>query len=203
MRCDRRGIPRLFMKELDEDNIVRILADFASEERLAVRGLLPQVYGELRRLAAAQFATERADHTLQPTALVHETYLRLGEQSGLEVTNRAHFFRLASKIMRQILVDHARGRGAQKRGGDMTRLTLASDLADHEPPVNLLQLEEALDRLSGLNPVAARLIELRFFGGVSEQDAAELLGMSRTQAAREWRAARAWLADELDEAADK
>jgi RNA polymerase sigma-70 factor (ECF subfamily) len=175
MHGNRRGVHRHFMKELDEDNIVRILADFESDERLAVRGLLPQVYGELRRLAAAQFATERADHTLQPTALVHETYLRLGEQSGLEVTNRAHFFRLASKIMRQILVDHARGRDAQKRGGDLTHLTLSPDMADEQAPVNLLQLEEALDRLGGLNPIAARLIELRFFGGVSEQDAADLL----------------------------
>jgi RNA polymerase sigma factor (TIGR02999 family) len=187
------------MKELDEDNITRILADFPSEERIAVRALLPDVYGELRRLAAAQFATERADHTLEPTALVNEIYVRLGERSGLEVASRAHFFRLASKIMRQILVDHARARASQKRGGDLAHLTLSSSIAEEASPINLLGLEQALEQLATLNPNAARLIELRFFGGLSEQDAAELLGISRTQASREWRAARAWLADELDE----
>jgi RNA polymerase sigma factor (TIGR02999 family) len=192
--------PALTMKDLDEHSISRILADFTSDERIAVRALLPQVYHELRRLAAAQFAQERADHTLQPTALVNEIYLRLGESSKLHVDSRAHFFRLASKVMRQVLVDHARARSAAKRGGDVTQVSLTTSMGTPGGgTIDLILLEDALGRLAALNADAARLVELRFFGGLTEEAAAAALNMSRTQASREWRAARAWLADELDD----
>lgn len=183
---------------LDDQSVTRILGDFAAGDASAVRSLLPKVYGELRRLAATHFADERNSHTLQPTALVNEAYLRLADEPALHVTSRAHFFRLASKVMRQILIDHARARDALKRGGAGDRFTLAdSMLMPAGAPIDLLAIDEALLRLAALSPEKARLVELRFFGGLSIQEAADALDISRTQATREWRMARAWLADEL------
>lgn len=186
------------MNELNEPDVTRMLADFGSGDRSAMNALLPKVYDELRRLAATHFADERIGHTLQPTALVNEAYLRMADQSGLKVTSRGHFFRLASKVMRQILIDHARARHAAKRGGAGEQITL-SDFTDGSsgPDVDILALEEALERLARFSPDQARLVELRFYGGLTIDETADALGISRTLAVEEWRAAKAWLADEL------
>lgn len=179
-----------------------ILADFGSGDRSAAGALLPKVYDELRRLAAVHFSDERPDHTLQPTALVNEAYLRLADQPGLKVTSRGHFFRLASKVMRQILIDHARARGAAKRGGGGEKITLSESIGRAaEPEVDLLALEDALAELAQLGPDQARLVELRFYGGLTIDEAADALGMSRTRAVEEWRAAKAWLAAEMGDGA--
>lgn len=183
--------------QLDHQSISRILDDWGSD-RSSAASLLPLVYDELRRLAATHFADERPDHTLQPTALVNEAFVRIAGDRSVQITSRAHFFRLASKVMRQVLIDHARGRAAERRGGGVQSLTLSIDPeTPNRPPVDLLALEEALVGLAELSPVKARLVELRFFGGLSIEEAAEAIEISRTQATREWRVARAWLADEL------
>lgn len=186
--------------DLNSDQVTKILADFGSSEDTA-RELLPLVYDELRRLAATHFADEGAGHTLQPTALVNEAFIRLANDASFKVNSRAHFFRLASKVMRQILVDHARRKGAIKRGGDphvAERVTVDATVSEmRRPNIDVLILEEALERLAAFSPEKARLVELRFFGGLSIEEAADVLSISRTQASREWRIARAWLADEL------
>ncbi len=189
--------------KLDTRSVTRILADFGSGDA-AARELLPLVYDELRRLAASHFEDERVGHTLQPTALVNEAFLRMAGDNGIKVADRAHFFRLASKIMRQILVDHARRKNAVKRGGEGERITLDDSFPGpvNRSDVDLLALEEALERLATFSPDKARLVELRFFGGLSIEEAADALDISRTQASREWRTARAWLADELGAAAE-
>ena len=185
---------------LNSDQVTKILADFGSSEGTA-RELLPLVYDELRRLAATHFADEGAGHTLQPTALVNEAFIRLANDASFKVNSRAHFFRLASKVMRQILVDYARRKGAIKRGGDphvAERVTVDATVSEmRRPNIDVLILEEALERLAAFSPEKARLVELRFFGGLSIEEAADVLSISRTQASREWRIARAWLADEL------
>lgn len=182
----------------EDPTLTRLLAEGGSGETGA-RDLLPLVYGELRKLAAAHFVDERCDHTLQPTALANEAYLRLAEDPIIRVSDRAHFFRLASKIMRQILVDHARSRDSLKRGGGNERFSISDAIpgGSSGSEIDLLALDDALRRLATLNERKARLVELRFFGGLSIEDAADVLGISRTQATREWRTARAWLADEL------
>jgi RNA polymerase sigma factor (TIGR02999 family) len=190
------------MSTLAPQDVTRILADFAEGDQGAVAALLPVVYGELRRLAATHLREERAGHTLQATALVHEVYMRLERAGAPAVQDRAHFLRLASKLMRQILVDHARAREAAKRGGERFRVTLdGSGPGPAEEPeftnADIMELDEALSRLEALSAARARLVELRFFGGLSEERAAEALGISRTEASRQWRVARAWLADEL------
>ena len=157
--------------------------------------LFQVVYAELRRLAGACFAGERADHTLEPTALVHEAYLKLVGRAELSFRSRAQFFALAGKVMRLILVDHARGRNAQKRGGDRERVPTLSGLgiSDAVQAVDVLALDEALKSLEKLDERKAKLVELRFFGGLSEVQAAEVLGISRGTASADWRLARAWL----------
>lgn len=183
---------------MEEDTITQILAGMGQGDDDAMRALMPRVYGELRRLAATHLGDDRRGHTLQPTALVNEAFVRLADTPSDQIAGRVHFFRLASKVMRQVLIDHARARDAAKRGGDRQRVTLdGGQLADHEPGVDLLALEGALCKLEEMDPRMAHLVELRFFGGLSEQEAAGALDISRTQAARDWRTARAWLASEL------
>lgn len=183
---------------MDDRSTGEILAEFGPDGEAVVRELLPRVYQELRQLAAAHLGEERAGHTLQPTALVHEVYVRLSGAPAGPITDRAHFFRLASKVMRQILVDHARARAADKRGGGRPMLTLDASMWHHSgAPVDLLSLDDAMCRLEQMDKRMARLVELRFYGGLSEDEAADALSISRTQAAREWRTARAWLASEL------
>ncbi len=185
------------MPDPDDPDVTRFLADFAAGDRAAIESLMPKVYGELRRLAGVHLRDERAGHTLQPTALVHEAFLRLSDAEAASIADRTHFFRLASRLMRQILVDHARGKQTQKRGGELARVTLTDVSSPQAAEVDLLGLEDALRKLESLDARKARLVELRFFGGLGEEQAAEAIGISRTQAAREWRVTRAWLADEL------
>jgi RNA polymerase sigma-70 factor (ECF subfamily) len=159
--------------------------------------LFALVYDRLHSLARRHMAAERAGHTLQPTALVHEAYLKLADQREARIANRTQFLAIASQAMRRILVDHARARSAEKRGGGLTLVTLRTDIPGEERELDVLRLDEALDRLAELDPRQARLVELRFFGGLEIEEAAEALGTSRTTAIRDWRLARAWLAHEL------
>ncbi|MCA9284475.1 MAG: sigma-70 family RNA polymerase sigma factor [Phycisphaerales bacterium] len=182
------------------ESVTRILAEMADGDRSAAADLLAHVYDELHRLAVALFRDQRAGHTLQPTALVHEAYLKLSASDGVRETNRAEYLALASTVMRHLLVDHARSRHAAKRGGGRERVTLSA-LSGDQPGnrVDVLALEEALGKLVRLNARDAQLVELRYFGGLTSEEAAEVLGISRTEAARRWRTTRAWLADELRE----
>jgi RNA polymerase sigma factor (TIGR02999 family) len=156
--------------------------------------VLPLVYRELRRRAAGYLRQERIDHTLQPTALVHEAYLRLIGQDRIAWQNRAQFLGVAAQMMRRILVDHARARRAAKRPGAGVKVVL-DDRAGATQPRNcdLLALDEALQDLSTFDPRLGRIVELRYFGGLSEQEVAEVLSMSRSTVTREWQTARAWL----------
>ena len=164
-----------------------------------VDALLPIVYEELRRLAAAYLRRERPGQTLQPTALVHEAYLRLMKDRPDRWQNRAHFCAIAAHSMRQILIERARARGAQKRGGAQPRVTLDEGLVAGEPSatVDLLALDQALERLAAVDPEQARLVELRFFGGLTIEETAEAMNISPATVKRHWTVARAWLAREL------
>src|SRR3954467_6078667 len=155
--------------------------------------LLPLVYGELRVIAARQMQRERPGHMLQPTALVHEAYLRLVDGQPLRWESRAHFFRIAARAMRQVLIDFSRRQRADKRGGEWQRVTLDPDLATVSGDWELLDLHEALSRLGELDPALERLVELRFFPGLTLDEAAAALSVSRRKAANDWRAALAWL----------
>jgi RNA polymerase sigma factor (TIGR02999 family) len=163
-----------------------------------VEDLLPLVYDDLRAVAAGYLAHERPDHTLQATELVHEAYLRLASVVRLDARDRAHFFTVAARAMRRILVDHARGVKTLKRAGTERRMPLdAVDLQAPRTPDEVLELHEALLVLGGREPRVADLIELRFFGGLSESEAADVLGVSRATTTRDWKFARLWLIDYL------
>jgi RNA polymerase sigma factor (TIGR02999 family) len=167
-------------------------------DRAAAAKLFPLVYEELRALAAHFMQQERTDHTLEPTALVHEAYLRLIDQRNVDWKNRAHFFAIASQAIRRVLVDHARRRKAAKRGGGGQRVTLSEDVAISEDrTLDVADLDDALLKLTQLHERQARVVELRFFGGLSLEEAAEALGVSRTTVADDWTVARAWLSREL------
>jgi RNA polymerase sigma factor (TIGR02999 family) len=178
--------------------INRLLADWGQGNEEARDALIPVVYGELRRLARRHLWRERPDHTLQSAALVNEAYLRLVRQDVPQWQNRAHFFGVAAQLMRHILVDHARNRMAAKRGGSAPRLVLDPELAPAQnPEIDLVALDDALGRLSTLDPQQGRLIELRFFGGLSIEETAVVLGISPATVKREWATARAWMRREL------
>jgi RNA polymerase sigma factor (TIGR02999 family) len=165
------------------------LGDREAEERLYA-----ELYHELRRQAARCLRRERRGHSLQPTGLVHEAYLRLATLRQPEWASRGHFFAMAARIMRHILVDHARRRGARKRDGSHLRVTLGEDTAlVSGPSVDLIALEHALDELAVLDPPQARVVELRYFGDLNVEETAEALGISTATVKREWRTARAWL----------
>jgi len=170
------------------------LADPAQSE-----AILAFVYDELRTLASQQMRHEREGHTLQPTALVHEAYLRLIDGDSVDWNSRAHFFGIAARAMRQILTDHARRKQASKRGGDWQRVTLGPDLlADEESLCEVLELNEALEKLTKKDEMLGRMVELRFFGGLTLDETAEVLGVSRRKVAKDWSAARLWLLRELE-----
>ena len=160
--------------------------------------LMPLVHDELRRLARAYLRRERPNHTLQPTALVHEAYLRLIDQSQVNWKNRSHFFGIAARLMRQILINHAEAHHAAKRGGSNERLTLGAieRLAGKEE-VGFLALNEALQNLERIDPPQSQIVELRFFGGLTFEEIAEVMGISASAVKREWITARAWLRHEL------
>jgi RNA polymerase sigma-70 factor (ECF subfamily) len=180
------------------DSVTRLLADVRLGRRDALDRLLPIVHDELRRIASAYMRRERADHTLQPTALVNEAYLRLVDQREIVWQDRAHFVGVAARLMRQILVDHARARAAAKRAGGVDRVPLDETvLVEAERPVDLLALDEALERLAAMDPALARVVELRYFGGLTTREAAEATGVSTATVEREWATARGWLRREL------
>ena len=164
----------------------------------ALESLLPLVYDELHRQAVRFFGRERAGHTLQPTALVNEVYLRLVGQHEVKWQNRAQFFGIAAQLMRRILVSHARGCAAQKRGGGETRITLDEELAAApQRDINLLALDEALTKLHDVDPEKSRMVELRFFSGLSVEETAEVMGVSPRTIDRQWQTAKAWLHREI------
>ena len=172
----------------------------ADGDQGAIDRLLPLVYDELRALAGALMRHERDGHTLQPTALANEAFIRLIDQKSIDWKNRAHFFALAAQAMRRVLVDHARARGAIKRGGDRRRIALAEDAAiELDQLDDLLALDEALHKLAGLSERQARIVELRFFGGLSIEETAELIGVSPRTVKGDWRVSRAWLERELSD----
>jgi RNA polymerase sigma factor (TIGR02999 family) len=180
------------------DDVTQLLLDLRSGDKEAMDKLLPLVYGELRRLAASYLRRERPDHTLQPTALVHEAYLRLVDQSRVEWQNRAHFFGIAAQIMRRLLVDHARQHRAAKRSGGAAKLSLDEALGViDERSTDLVALDEALEALAELDPQKSRIVELRFFGGLSIEETAEVLGISTPTVTRQWRMAKAWLYNQV------
>jgi len=184
--------------------INRLLAEWGHGNEDAREALIPVVYSKLCRVARRQLWRERPDHTLQSAALVNEAYLRLVRQQPPQWQDRVHFFCVAAQLMRHILVDHARNRLAAKRGGGAPRLTLNADVACAEKPsVDLLALDEALTKLSGLDPQQGHLIELRFFGGLSVEETAAAMGVSSATVKREWATARAWLQRELRSAREK
>jgi RNA polymerase sigma factor (TIGR02999 family) len=178
--------------------INKLLVEWGAGNDKARDALIPAVYDELRRVARRQLWHERPDHTLQSAALVNEAYLRLVRQESPQWQDRAHFFGVAAQLMRHILVDHARNRLAAKRGGGAPRLILDREIAFAEKPdLDLLALDGALTKLSELDPQQAHLIELRFFGGLSIEETATVMGISPTTVKREWATARAWLRREL------
>jgi RNA polymerase sigma factor (TIGR02999 family) len=177
--------------------VTRILSAIEQGDPQAAAQLLPLVYDELRRMAAQKLAHEKPGQTLQPTALVHDAYLRLvGEDPARSFRDRSHFFAAAASAMRRILIDNARRKKAQKRGGRAARQPL-DDVAAPEPDEDLLALDEALHRLAAEDPQKARLVELRYFAGLTGEQAAEVLGISPSTADRHWAYARAWLLAEV------
>jgi RNA polymerase sigma factor (TIGR02999 family) len=180
-------------------DVTRLLDAAAAGDPKAAAELLPLVYDELRNLAAARFADEKAGQTLQPTALVHEAYLRLvGGQSPQEWDGRGHFFAAAAEAMRRILIDRARQRGAAKRGGGQEKIDIdAVDLATQATADQLVAIDDALAKLAREDPAAARVVELRYFGGLTVDEAGKALGMSTATAYRHWKFARVWLHAEL------
>jgi RNA polymerase sigma factor (TIGR02999 family) len=175
-----------------------LLANWGHGDQEAREALVPLVYGELRRIARHRLWHERPDHSLESAALVHEAYLRLVQQQPPEWQNRAHFFGVAAQLMRQILVDHARHRRAAKRGAGIPRLSLDPQMAlPQKRDVDILALDDALNRLADLDPQQSRIVELRFFGGLSIEETAVIMGISPATVKREWTTARAWLHREM------
>jgi RNA polymerase sigma factor (TIGR02999 family) len=174
--------------------VTELLIAAGDGRREALDELVPLLYDDLRRLAAAHMRREPAGHSLQPTALVHETYVRLVDQRQAKWLNRAHFFAAAAGVMRRILVDLARVRRADKRGGQLARVTLAENVATDNPrEIDVLALHESLERMSSFSPRQERIVELRYFGGLTIEETAAVLGISDATVVREWTIAKAWL----------
>lgn len=184
--------------ESESHEVSELLAEYRQRSADALERLLPIVYQELRKLAAYQLRGERPSHTLQPTALVHEAYLRLVGNRDTRVESRAHFLGLAASVMRHVLVDHARAHVAAKRWGGVTRIDLEEvDQTSEERAIELVALDAALASLERLNARQSRIVELRYFAGLTNEEIAEVLGLSPMKVRREWTAARAWLRREM------
>jgi len=186
------------VSELSSQNVTKLLVQWSKGDQAALEALVPLVYDELRRVARYYLKQEKQNHTLSSKALVHEAYLRLVNQKDVTWQSRAHFFGVAAQMMRRILVDHARRHGYAKRGGGA--LTLALDDAVATPQrreVDLVALDDALDTLAKLDERQSRMVELRFFGGLSIEETSEVLGVSTPTVKREWASARAWLYREI------
>ena len=181
------------------DDFTALLGAWRAGDEHARDRLVGIAYPELRAIARRQLANERGDHTLQPTALVNEAYMRLSRLDRIDWQDRVHFVRMASRVMREILVDHARRHGAGKRdGGERVPITQV-DVAAPEGDIDMLALDGALDRLAAIDPARAQLVELRYFGGLTIEETAEALAISPATAKRHWQAARAWLFEALSE----
>lgn len=182
----------------NSSEISLLLDQYRDGQGEAFGKLMALVYDDLRRLAAWQLQAERSEHTLQPTALVHEAYLKLAGQNPVEWQNKAHFFALAAQVMRHILVDHARTKQRDKRGGGQTNIALDEVLnVSRTSEPNLIELDEALSTLAEQDARKSRIVELRYFGGLSIEETAEVLGISSATVRREWTLAKAWLQREL------
>jgi RNA polymerase sigma factor (TIGR02999 family) len=181
-----------------QHEVTRILHDWSGGDADAPERLMPFVYDELRRLAASHLRRERGGHTLQPTALVHEAYLRLIDQTRINWQNRAHFYGIAARMMRRVLIDHARAHAADKRGAGAIHLSLEDvNGSREERAASLVALDEALGRLALMDERRCRIVEMRFFGGLSDEEIAEVLGVSTRTVLRDWKTARLWLYREL------
>jgi RNA polymerase sigma-70 factor, ECF subfamily len=192
-----------------DHEVTELLEALSSGNRDAMSQLMPLVYDQLRKLAAVRFDRERGNHTLQPTALVHEAYLRLVDQRRVRWQNRAHFIGVAAQLMRRILIDHARGRDAIKRGGEYDKVTISDEILESASPdgttpgtteIDVLALDQALARLTAIDAQQGRIVELRFFGGLTVEETAQVLGISPATVKRDWRLAKVWLHREMREA---
>lgn len=182
------------MTTVSPQEITKLLADWGKGDREALDKLTPLVYAELRRIARRQMSGERPGHTLQTTALVNEAYLKLSGQGGFEWHDRAHFFAVCAQVMRHILIDHARAHARDKRGGGAIQVSLDdAALVAEEQSANFVALDEALRTLEAVDPQKGRIVELRYFAGLSVEETAEVLKISPTTVRREWRRAKAWL----------
>ena len=186
---------------MPSDKVTQLLCELTGGNRAVVDELTPLVYSELKRIAGAQLRSERVGHTLQATALVHEAYMKLVDQRGVSWQNRAHFFGIASQIMRRILLDYAKAQKREKRGGGAHKTSLDEALVVAEDRASdLVRIDEALTRLEALDPRQAKVVELRFFGGLNVDETAEAMGISAPTVKREWAMAKAWLHRELSAA---
>lgn len=188
------------MSDLAPQPVSELLAKWRSGDEESLRRLIPALYKELRRVAHYQLRNERPGHTLQTTALVHEAYLSLIKQEPKDFANRAHFFAVCAQLMRQILVQYARRRNAAKRGGGYTLTLDDIDAATKSRSVDLIALDDALNRLAQLDPEQSRIVELRFFGGLSIEETAQVLDISPATVKRHWATARVWLNKEISKA---
>ena len=188
------------MVDVRSHDVTRLLARWKEGDEAALQQLVPIVHDELRRLARKQMAGERPGHTLQPTALVNEAYLRLVNLKQMQWQDRAHFFAMGARLMRRVLVDFARSRGYQKRGGGAKQVSLteALEVADC-PPTDVVALNDALEALADVDERKSRVVELRFFGGLSVEETAEVLNVSRETVKRDWKFAKMWLLRHLRE----
>ena len=187
------------MAQNNSENITQLLKSAQEGNRQSLDDFLPLVYDELKKIAAYKISLERSNHTLQATALVHEAYLRLIDQHSVNWQNRAHFFAIASEMMRRILVNYAESHNAKKRGDGKTLISLddAENLAIAENEVDLIFLDNALNELADFDENQARIVEMKFFGGLTNEEVAEVLGISDSTVKREWRMARAWLTSKM------
>jgi RNA polymerase sigma factor (TIGR02999 family) len=186
------------MKTQTQADVTKLLVNWTNGDKKALEALMPLVYGELHRLARRYLRRERSDHTLQSTALVHEAYLRMVDQKGVQWQNRAHFFAVAAQMIRRILVDHARTHNAEKRGGGACKLALDEAIGvPQRRDLNLVALDDAINGLAEMDPQQGRIVELRFFGGLSIEETSEVLGISPATVKRDWAVAKAWLYRDL------
>lgn len=191
-------VDRNYMSQ-EPREITQMLLELTDGNEEVVNQILPHIYDELRRLASSYLRRERSNHTLQPTALVHEAYMKLIDQSRVKWQNRAHFFGIAAQVMRRILMDHARKHTAEKRGGDAELLPIEEEIlvVSHDKSAELVALDDALNQLAEMDERKAKIVELRYFGGLSIEETAEVLGVSVPTVNREWRMAKAWLYSEI------
>lgn len=187
------------MSQQAPSEITQMLIELTDGNQEVVNHILPHIYDELKRLASSYLRRERSDHTLQPTALVHEAYMKLVDQKRVQWQNRAHFFGIAAQVMRRILMDHARKHQADKRGGEAEKLPIEEEIlvVSHDRSAELVALDDALHTLASMDEQKAKIVELRYFGGLSIEETAEVMGVSVPTINRQWRMAKAWLYSQL------